>query len=224
MDSEHKRRLVRQSCWLILLCLIPTATLLGQEPQSAAAPNIQILKIHWEKQVRFPSNFDPSIIPTGNSFNDPASMTSVNTSNTETKTPNTQRAVLGNFFPSIPGRLPVYYVYSLRIKNAGKQIQGLAWDYLFLAPQTNAELGRHHFVSYRKISTDRFETLRGQLRSPPIKVVRASDSRENPHPKFVERAVIQCVLYSDETLWKNPTAREGVCESLKHEKAQLERN
>src|SRR5437870_6864587 len=99
MDSKHKRRFVRQSCWVILLSLIPTAALLGQETQNAAAPNIEILKIHWEKQVRFPSNFDPSIIPTGNSFNDPASMTPVNTSNTETKTPNPQRSVLGNFFP-----------------------------------------------------------------------------------------------------------------------------
>src|SRR6266496_1353348 len=113
MDSKHKRRFVRPSGWLILLSLIPTGALLGQEAQNAGAPNIKILKIHWEKQVRFPSNFDPSIILTGNSFNDPASTTSVNTSNTETKTPNPQRAVLGNFFPSIPGRLPVYYVYSL---------------------------------------------------------------------------------------------------------------
>src|SRR5437899_4858493 len=108
MDSKHRRHFVRQSCWLILISLIPTAALLGQEAQNAAAPNIKILKIHWEKQVRFPSNFDPSIIPTGNSFNDPASMTSVNTSNPDTKTPNPQRSVLGNFFPSIPGRLPVY--------------------------------------------------------------------------------------------------------------------
>src|SRR5437867_3908030 len=129
VNSQHN--FIRRSCWVILLCMTPTAALLGQETQNAAAPNIEILKIHWEKQVRFPSNFDPSIIPTGNSFNDPASMTPVNTSNTETKTPNPQRSVLGNFFPSIPGRLPVYYLYSLRIKNTGKQIQGVAWDYLF---------------------------------------------------------------------------------------------
>src|SRR5437660_867373 len=96
MDSKHKLRFVRRSCWLILLGLIPTAALLGQDTQNAAAPNIKILKLHWEKQVRLPRNFDPSIIPTGNSFNDPASMTSVNTSTTETKTPTTARATPGN--------------------------------------------------------------------------------------------------------------------------------
>src|SRR5437667_8057669 len=125
MDSKHRRHFVRQSCWLILISLIPTAALLGQEAQNAAAPNIKILKIHWEKLVTLPRNFDPSIIPTGNSFDDPALMTSVNTSNTETKTPTTARATPGNFFPSTPGRLPVYYVYSLKIRNSGKQIEGV---------------------------------------------------------------------------------------------------
>ena len=76
MDSKHQRRFVRQSCRLILLSLIPTAALLGQEAQNAAAPNIKILKIHWEKQVRLPRNFDPSVIPANGSFVDPASRTS----------------------------------------------------------------------------------------------------------------------------------------------------
>jgi len=215
---KHKRRLVRQSCWLILLCLIPTAALLGQETQNATAPDIKILKLHWEKQVRLPRNFDPSIVPTGSSFNDPASMTAVNTSNTETKTPNTTRSAPGNFFPSIPGRLPVYYVYSLKIRNSGKQIAGVAWDYLFLDPINHAELGSHQFVSYTKIPGDKAVTLQGQIRTPPIRVIRTSQSLKNAHPKFLERAVIQCLLYTDDTVWKNPNARELICEFLKKEK------
>src|SRR5437867_390060 len=121
VNSQHN--FIRRSCWVILLCMTPTAALLGQETQNPAAPNIKILKIHWEKQVRLPRNFDPSIIPTGNSFNDPASMTSVSTSSTDTKTPNPVHIASANVFPSIPGRLPVYYVYSLKIRTSGKRIE-----------------------------------------------------------------------------------------------------
>src|SRR5437762_13431401 len=134
MDSRHQSRFISLSCSLLFLGLIPTGASFGQEAQSAAAPNIEILRIHCEKQVRLPRNFDPAIIPTGNSFNDPASIASVNTSNTETKTPNTPRNAPGNFFPSTPGRMPVYYVYSLKLKNPGKLIEGVAWNYLFFDP------------------------------------------------------------------------------------------
>src|SRR5438270_5640427 len=176
MDSRHQSRFISLSCSLLFLGLIPAGASFGQEAQSAAAPNIEILKLHWEKHVRLPRNFDPSIIPTGNSFNDPASMTSVNTSNTETKTPNTARSAPGNFFPSTPGRLPVYYVYALKIRNSGKQTEGVAWRYLFLDPGSHAELGCHQIVSYTKTPGNKVVTLQGQLRSPPIRVVRTSES------------------------------------------------
>ena len=223
MDSRHKRHFISLSCSLLFLGVIPSGASIGQEAQSAAAPNIEILKLHWEKQVRLPRNFDPAIIPTGNSFNDPAAITSVNTSNTETKTPNTARATPGNFFPSTPGRLPVYYVYSLKIRSSGKQIEGVAWDYLFLDPGSHAELGHHQFVSYARIPTNKVVTLEGQLRSSPIRVVRTSESSKTPRPKVIERAVIQCLLYGDDTMWKNPNAKEGTCEFLKNEKPLLRR-
>jgi hypothetical protein len=218
MNSRHQRRLISLSCSLLFLGLIPTSASFGQGAHSAAAPNIEILKLHWEKQVRLPRNFDPAIIPTGNSFNDPASITSVNNSNTETKTANTPRSAPGNFFPSTPGRLPVYYVYSLKLKNPGKLIEGVAWDYLFFDPGSHAELGHHQFVSYTRIPGNKVVTLEGQLRSPPIRVVRTSESSKTPRPKVIERAIIQCLLYGDDTMWKNPNAKEGLCEFLKNEK------
>ncbi len=76
MDSRHKRRFISLSCSLLFLGLIPVGASFGQEAQSAAPPNIEILKLHWEKQVRLPRNFDPSVIPTNGSFVDPASRTS----------------------------------------------------------------------------------------------------------------------------------------------------
>src|SRR5437667_12005611 len=76
MDSSHKRRFIRSCCALLFFGLIPASVSFAQEALSAAAPNIEILKLHWEKQVRLPRNFDPAVIPANGSFVDPASRTS----------------------------------------------------------------------------------------------------------------------------------------------------
>jgi hypothetical protein len=120
--------------------------------------------------------------------------------------------------------MPVFYVYSMKIRNADSRvIEGIAWDYLFIDPNNNSELGRHQFVSYAKVATGQSVTLQGQLRSPPTRVVPASNEGKNTHPKFVERAVIECVLYADDTMRRNPSAREGVCEFLKNSKPSIKR-
>jgi hypothetical protein len=220
--------------WVVFVSLVPAGVSFGQEAQGPAKPNVEILKLRWEKQVRLPRNFDPSIIPTNGSFVDPASRSSgipVTSGATDTaRTANNVRTTSPNSpppdvaFPASPGRLPVIYVYSMKIKNVGsKLIEGLAWDYLFIDPSNNAELGKHQFFSNAKVPTDKTATLRAQLRSPPTRVVRSSDSTKNANPKLIEKSVIQCVLYADDTVWKNPHARDGVCELLKNNKALIKR-
>ena len=109
----------------------------------------------------------------------------------------------------------------MKIRNStSKPIEGIVWDCLFIDPNSNTELGRHQFVSYARIAKDKSVTLQGKLRSPPVRVVRISESSKNG-PRFIERAVIQCVLYADDTAWRNPSGRDGVCEALKNSKAPL---
>jgi hypothetical protein len=225
MDSKRKRHLVIESCWLLLVFLLPAGAALGQSSQSVAAPNIEILKLKWYREVRLPRNFDPAIIPTGNTFSDPATRSSAPTTTAAADAPRGGGAI-GNraspsnpniTFPATPGRLPVFYVYSLKIRNVGpKVIEGLAWDYLLIDQDGKAELGRHQFLSYAKAPTNKSIELRGQLRSPPVRVVRASGQKTQP--RFIEKAVIECVLYADDTVWRNPHARDGVCEFLKESK------
>lgn len=229
MHSGENNRFIKKSCWLLFLCLTAAGASFGQEVQNAGAPKVEILKLHWEKQIRLPRNFDPSVIPTGGAFSDPASRSSVSTASTDSKTnTSSARNMATNSsdigFPATPGRLPVFYVYSMKVRNTGsKVIEGIGWDYLFIDPTSNTQLGRHQFVSYAKVPRDKTVTLQGQLRSPPIRVVRTSESSKNTRPKFIERAVIQCVLYADDTAWRNPGGRDGVCEFLKNEKALLKR-
>src|SRR6266700_7252308 len=174
MESRHKSRFISLSCSLLFLGVIPTGASFGQAAQSTAAPNIEILKLHWEKQVRLPRNFDPSVIPANGSFVDPASRTSaaaptsaLDATRVATKA-RSAAAEANDEFPSTPSRLPIFYNYSMKIRNLGlKVIDGIAWDYLFIDPLSKAEVSSHQFVSYAKVAKSKTVTLQGDLRSPP---------------------------------------------------------
>ncbi len=202
--------------------LIFSCSILGHAQDSnTLSPPLEVLKLKWEKQVRLPRNFDPSIIPTGPAFNDPSRsisntpMTASNGAGTGTPAARTAGSN-SSAFPATPGRLPVYYVYSLKIRNdAEKQIEGIAWDYLFLDPNTGAELARHQFLSYAKTPPLHSATLQAQNRTPPIRAVRASAEKQ-AQTRPIERAEIQCVLFTDDTVWRNRYGRKGTCEFLKN--------
>jgi hypothetical protein len=225
MDSRHKRRFISSSCTLLFLGLIPAGAAFGQEAQSAVAPNIEILKLHWEKQVRLPRNFDPSVIPANGAFIDPAARTSAAA---PTSTLDATRAATkarsaaaegSDEFPSTPGRLPIFYIYSIKIRNLGlKMIDGVAWDYLFIDSRSRAQVGGHQFLSYAKIGDNQTVTLQSDLRSPPTRIVHTSGSGKDTNPRLVEQAVIQCILYRDGSMWKSPQARDGLCDLLKNSK------
>jgi len=217
-----------KSAWAFLVCLIAAVSSPGQEGQDSAGSKIEILKLKWEKQVRLPRNFDPAIIPTNGTFSDPGARITTNVNPADAARVATAArsaaASSSSAFPDSPRRLPVFYVYSMKIKNSGtRTIEGIAWDYLFLDPDDNRELGKHQVLSYEKISVDKVATLRSQLRSPPTRIVQASTSGTKNQPKFIERAVIQCLLYSDGTMWRSSSAREGLCDQLKNGKVLTKR-
>ena len=231
MEARREAASQLKLLWVVFVSLVSAGVSFGQETQAPAKQNVEILKLRWEKQVRLPRNFDPSIIPTGGTFSDPASRTSsaagASVMSDATRAATRAQSVAAGTseaFPATPGRMPVFYEYSMKIKNVGsKAIEGLAWDYLFIDPSNNAELGRHQFLSYAKVPTDKIGTLKAQLRSPPTRVVRSSDYTKSAHSKLIEKSVIQCVVYADDTVWKNPKARDGVCELLKNNKALIKR-
>src|SRR5215813_6409149 len=212
----------------VLLCFVVTSTSLAQATNdgstaNAAAgsgsSNIEIIKLERKREVRRPRNFDPPVISTGGTFNDPATRicrTPPSTGATQSDRAAGPRGGADSGFPATPSRLPVFYVYSMKIKNVGpKMIEGIAWDYLFIDTNLNSEVGRHQFLTYAKIPVAKTMTLRADLRTPPISVVGAPVSSSSKHSHYRERSTIQCVLYADESVWKNPAANAGVCEFLK---------
>ena len=182
-------------------------------------PGIEVIKLHYEKQARLPRNFDPSVIPSGPGFTDPTSRTSSTAPTnaqdaTRAATSAQSSAALRNSteFPETPRRLPTFYVYSMKIKNSGtKTIEGVSWEYIFSDPASGQELGRHQFLTYERIAASKFGNFRSEVRSPAVRVVRATNPKKI---KLVETSIIQCVLYSDETTWRNPNAPIDACTKL----------
>lgn len=234
MESRRQAASRLKWLWVASVSLVSAGAAFGQIVQGPATPNIEILKLHWERQVRLPRNFDPSVIPTNGSFVDPASRSSgapVTSGATDmarrandVKTASPNSPTPDAAFPATPGRLPVVYVYSMKVRNAGsKSITGIAWDYVFIDANSNAEMGRHQFLSYENIPLNKTAKLQGELRSPPVRVIQTMDSKKSAHAKFIEKAVIQCVLYADDAVWRNASARVGECEMLKSSKALTKR-
>ena len=207
--------------WSMSLCVLvlPSPAIFGQNAMDLNN-SIEILKLHWEKQVRLPRNFDPSASSTSAPFNDPTARTAASgpaTAIDATRAATSaQNAAAGasTAFPATPSRLPVFYAYSIKIRNdAGKTIEALAWDYIFVDSNSGTEVGRHQFVSYERVASGKTVTFTSQLRSPPTRIVQVSDTHQR-RPNLAEHAVVQCVLYADETTWRNPQAAPDLCELL----------
>jgi hypothetical protein len=197
-----------------------TIALAQRTQDSSSASGVEILKLHWQKQIRLPNNYDPAIIATRGAFVDPASKapaslpgSGIDNTRPPNRNPNSP-ADSDAFFPATPRRLPVHYIYSMKIKNTGnKRIEGVAWTYAFLDRETRTELGRHEFSSYKKIAPGAIGKLENPLRSPPVRVVKATEI-QSPQKRLTERATIECILFADETTWRDARASEEVCKAL----------
>lgn len=200
--------------------LNPTQTHARQQAQGTDCP-LEVIKLKSEKQVRLPRNYDPSQISTDGAFSDPQRSTgSVTPAGGLPATQSNPDVSL----PNAPGRLALVYSYSLRVRNTSSRvIDGVAWDYLFIDPTSNKEIGRHQFLSFEKIRPDKATRLEAVLRSAPTKVIQVNQQQKKS-VRSSERASIQCVLYSDNTIWKNPSARPGICEFLASQRAILKKN
>jgi hypothetical protein len=108
-----------------------------------------------------------------------------------------------------------FYLYSAKFTNLGKKpIKAVAWDYRVTDSATSEELSNHPFRSYTKIGANRAVTLMGRSSEPPSRVVSAA-AGEKGKSIFLEQVIIKCVIFSDETLWKNPFSPNSDCQELK---------
>jgi hypothetical protein len=233
MEIKRHSRFSGKASATVLFCIFTCAGAFAQFEEKKPSSGIEILKLKLEKQTRLPRNFDPSVIPAGQVLSSMESRTVIPGS---TQAPNgddvrreaaSRSAALApvDVFPNTPAGLPFFYVYSLKIQNVGsKTIQAVAWDFVFIHATSKTVLGNHQFLSYSVTKPAQIVTLQGQQRTRPIALVQAvnADAKDKGQ-KVLERAIIQCVLYDDDTTWKNPAGRDAVCDLLKKSKPAVTR-
>jgi hypothetical protein len=221
------RKNIRRSeelCWMFLLGLGLVVTSFAQRTTESSPPNIQIIKLKWEKQMRLPRDFEPSSGSPG-TINDSTGSSGGGSGNqARAGGGGSAGATTQGMAPSTPSRVSFVYVYSMKVKNTGpKPIDAVAWDYVLLDPTSHAEIARHQFLSFEKVQSDKTATFEAQQRTPPVRKPKTEEKESDKPAKFAEQAIIQCVLYADETTWRNPNAPETVCDLLKKGKSNLSR-
>ena len=94
------------------------------------------------------------------------------------------------------------YRYKVSIRNGGpKAVKSVDWDYVFLDPETQAEVERHQFTSDEKIGPGKEKELSVFNLSPPTRTISARASGRKDSPPFVERIILVRVEYTDGSVW-----------------------
>jgi hypothetical protein len=218
MKAFRKRRLCSACLSISVISVLVPADLFAQERAQTSGSNLEVLRLKWEKQMRLPRDFDPAAGSTGN-ISDPTRSSSGGGSNGGGGSG--AGATTQGMAPSAPSRVFLVYVYSMKVKNTGpKPIEAVAWDYVLLDPTGHTEVARHQFLSFEKVAPDKTATFESLQRTPPIKTkIEAQESDKRAKPE--ERAIVRCVLYADETTWRDSNTPENVCDLLKKGKASL---
>ena len=197
-----------RALWLFSLCLVGAGLTSAQDAASnQVPPAVEVLKLKWSQEIQSPWLEDSATYSATKSLLPESSRANNAINGGSTISPDSP-------FPP-GGRLPVYYAYSVKIKNGGaKAIRGVAWEYLFADPDSSQELGRHQFVSFEQVAANESATLHGKSSSPPVAVVSAQALKRDKRAPFLERVEFKCVLYADGTLWRHPAEQGDACDYL----------
>lgn len=186
---------MKLSYWLFFyLCLASTGVARTQgAADTQSPPDLVILNLKWSKQLSQRAILDSSK-PV---FDSSAKEVDLNN--------------------SIPTRnvTSSRYAYAVKLRNEGeKKIKGIVWEYIFVDPQSKEELGRHQFVSNKKIGENQSVTLSARTVAAPSIIVSAKGLEKDERSPYLERVDIKCVLYSDDSLWRHPGMKEHECAKL----------
>ena len=91
------------------------------------------------------------------------------------------------------------YAYEIKVRNTGDNvIRAIRWDYVFFEPETRVELGRRRFYSPVTLRPKQEKKLEGITRYAPTPIVSAKGLQ-------TERVVIECMILSDGSMWREPS-------------------
>ena len=95
------------------------------------------------------------------------------------------------------------YVYKITVKNDGaKLIKEVDWEFRFLHPDTQEELGNVRVSSKVNLSPGKTKVIKSRTHQQPIGVVLADQLDNKYRDQFREEVVIHRIVYSDGSAWQ----------------------
>lgn len=97
------------------------------------------------------------------------------------------------------------FVYKTTVKNlSDKPIKSIDWDYVFLEPGTETEIGRREFTSEEKISPGKSKELTVTITKPPTQTISLTALNTGERKSLMERVIVVRIDYADGTSWQRP--------------------
>ena len=97
--------------------------------------------------------------------------------------------------------IAVSYDYEVRVKNTGnREIRAFKWEYVFLEPDSNKEIGRRHFESKVRIGRGKTSTVRIRSSLPPADTVDVTQTGERLKARYSEQVRVVSITYADGTV------------------------
>ena len=189
-----------------LILLLATSIAAQPSPTPSDSPDLTVLEKSWRREVRHPAlDADPFRANDEQRENERAQRDNGVRNATRVREGGTP-------LPTVSRRQPMEtespgpstrYVYRVKLKNTSmKTIVALTWDYLFLHPDTQEELGAHSFTHRIKIGPGKGRELFGESSLPPTRVVDATMAGKSSSSQFIEELAIRRIEYADGSVWE----------------------
>jgi hypothetical protein len=193
---------------LLVLCLLAYCVLAQAVSPPSTAPNIKVIQKKWRTEVQNPAATRDPVSESDNSELEARQRREIELLNEKLR-------AQGMPTRDIPARQPrpdpepfglsLSYIYEIRLQNTGpREIRSITWEYVFLDPETEQEVGRRQFESEITIAPGRTRNIVARSATPPTGTVDASEAGKRSTPKFTEQIVIQSITYADGTTWDSP--------------------
>lgn len=195
---------------LLLLLLLTTVPAPAQDlATDSDAPGVLVVDKKWRSEVRNPALEEDPLRPNEEQREQEREAR-------QTQADNVARARVG--LPPLPPPIPrpkprpamdqrptVEYIYQAKIKNTGtKAIRRVVWEYVFLDPATQREVGRRRHESRVTIRPGKTESLMVRTSSPPTGTIDARKAGKKERELYTEKVLIQRIEYADGSFWSRP--------------------
>jgi len=194
---------------MLLLFLLVDASSAQNSSTLSNPPDVAVLEKNWRLEIR-----DPALDDDPFRANDDHDSTV--RAQRENDRMNAIRIKKGsNPEPYVPPAWPIgiilqapssTYIYSVKIRNTGaKTIRVLVWEYMFIEPDTQKEVGNHRYTSKVNIHPSKCGNVVERSVSPPNMIIDAGNVGKKLREQLSERVVIHRIEYADGSFWQRPS-------------------